>query len=73
MEVSPHGVTVNSLSLGLIDNVAGDWADAVARTVPRRPLGSPRDVGAAVAFLASDEAGWITGQVLPVNGGAYAG
>jgi NAD(P)-dependent dehydrogenase (short-subunit alcohol dehydrogenase family) len=73
VEVAPHGVTVNSLSLGLIDNVAGDWADAVARTVPRRRLGSPRDVGAAVAFLASDEAGWITGQVLPVNGGAHAG
>ena len=73
MEVAPHGVTVNSLSLGLIDNVAGDWADAVARSVPCRRLGSPRDVGAAVAFLASDEAGWITGQVLPVNGGAYAG
>ncbi len=73
MEVAPHGVTVNSLSLGLIDNVAGDWADAVARSVPCRRLGSPRDVGAAVAFLASDEAGWITGQVLPVNGGTYVG
>ena len=69
VEVAPSGVTVNCLSLGLMDNVAGEWADAMARRVPRRRLGSPADVGAAVVFLASDEAEWITGQVLPVNGG----
>ena len=69
VEVAPAGVTVNCLSLGLIDNVAGDWAEAMAARVPRRRLGSPADVGAAVVFLASDEADWITGQVLPVNGG----
>jgi NAD(P)-dependent dehydrogenase (short-subunit alcohol dehydrogenase family) len=69
VEVAPAGVTVNCLSLGLMDNVAGEWADAMARRVPRRRLGSPADVGAAVVFLASDEADWITGQVLPVNGG----
>jgi NAD(P)-dependent dehydrogenase (short-subunit alcohol dehydrogenase family) len=71
VEVAPFGVTVNSVSLGLIGNVSSDWADRVARTVPRRRLGTPDDIGAAVAFLASDEADWITGQVLPVNGGAY--
>jgi NAD(P)-dependent dehydrogenase (short-subunit alcohol dehydrogenase family) len=70
MELGPSGVTANCLTLGMMDNVDGEWADAVARTLPRRRLGSPRDVGAAVAFLASDEADWITGQVLPVNGGA---
>ena len=69
VEVAPSGVTVNCLSLGLMDNVAGDWAGAMAGRVPRRRLGSPADVGAAVVFLASEEAGWITGQVLPVNGG----
>jgi NAD(P)-dependent dehydrogenase (short-subunit alcohol dehydrogenase family) len=69
VEVAPAGVTVNCLSLGLMDNVTGEWAEAVARRVPRRRLGSPADVGAAVVFLASDEADWITGQVLPVNGG----
>ena len=69
VEVAPAGVTVNCLSLGLMDNVAGEWADAVAARVPRRRLGSPADVGAAVVVLASDEAEWITGQVLPVNGG----
>jgi NAD(P)-dependent dehydrogenase (short-subunit alcohol dehydrogenase family) len=69
VEAAPSGVTANCLSLGLMDNVAGEWADAMAARVPRRRLGSPADVGAAVVFLASDEADWITGQVLPVNGG----
>ena len=73
VEVAPFGVTVNSLSLGLIGNRQSEWADRVAGTVPRRRLGTPGDVGAAVAFLASDEADWITGQVLPVNGGSYTG
>jgi NAD(P)-dependent dehydrogenase (short-subunit alcohol dehydrogenase family) len=71
IEVAPFGVTVNSVSLGLIGNVSSEWADRVARTLPRRRLGTPADIGAAVAFLASDDADWITGQVLPVNGGAY--
>jgi NAD(P)-dependent dehydrogenase (short-subunit alcohol dehydrogenase family) len=69
VEVAPSGVTANCLSLGLMDNVPGEWAEAMARRVPRRRLGSPADAGAAAVFLASDEAGWITGQVLPVNGG----
>ena len=70
VEVARTGVTVNAVALGLMDNVPSEWAQAVARTVPVGRLGSPQDVGAAVVFLASDEAGWITGQVLPVNGGA---
>jgi NAD(P)-dependent dehydrogenase (short-subunit alcohol dehydrogenase family) len=70
LEVASSGVTVNSVSLGLMDNVPQDFTEAIARTVPRKRLGSPEDVGAAVAFLASDEADWVTGQVLPVNGGS---
>ncbi|MCU1396796.1 MAG: short-chain dehydrogenase [Ilumatobacteraceae bacterium] len=72
MEVAPMGVTMNALSLGLIGNVQSDWAAKVARSVPRRRLGTPDDIGGAVAFLASDAADWITGQVLPVNGGSYS-
>jgi NAD(P)-dependent dehydrogenase (short-subunit alcohol dehydrogenase family) len=71
VEVAPFGVTVNSVSLGLMAGRPSEWAERVARGVPRRRLGTPADIGAAVAFLASDEADWITGQVLPVNGGAY--
>jgi NAD(P)-dependent dehydrogenase (short-subunit alcohol dehydrogenase family) len=69
-EVAPDGVTVNALSLGLMDNVGGEWADRIMRTIPRRRLGTAADIGHAVAFLASDEADWITGQVLPINGGS---
>src|SRR5437588_8441361 len=70
VEVAAAGVTVNCLSLGQMDNVPGEWAERVIRTVPRGRLGTPADVAAAVAFLASNEADWITGQVLPVNGGS---
>jgi 3-oxoacyl-[acyl-carrier protein] reductase len=67
-EVGRHGVTVNALSLGTMNNWQG--AEELARkttTVGR--AGGPEDVGAAVAFLASPEAAWINGQLLPVNGG----
>lgn len=67
-EVGRHGVTVNALSLGTMNNWQG--AEELARrttTVGR--AGSPDDVGAAVAYLASNEASWVNGQLLPVNGG----
>lgn len=67
MEVARHGVTVNCVSLGTIEHPGAD-----ARLVKGYPvgrLGRPEDVGAAVVFLASEEASWITGQNLPVNGG----
>ncbi|RIL05148.1 MAG: short-chain dehydrogenase [Proteobacteria bacterium] len=70
MEVGPSGVTANCLSLGPMDNIPAPIADAIVGQLPLRRVGKPEDVGAAVAYLASDEAGWITGQVLPVNGGA---
>jgi NAD(P)-dependent dehydrogenase (short-subunit alcohol dehydrogenase family) len=65
-EVGPHGVTCNALALGGMEGIPGD---ASQNPVPR--WGKPRDIGAMTAFLASDEAEWITGQLLPVNGGAF--
>lgn len=68
-EVGGHDITANALSLGTMNNWEG--AEQIARkttTVGR--AGSPQDVGAAVAYLASPEAEWINGQVLPVNGGS---
>jgi NAD(P)-dependent dehydrogenase (short-subunit alcohol dehydrogenase family) len=65
-ELGPAGVTCNALSLGVMSGVPEELARA--NPVPR--LGRPDDVGHAVAFLASGEAEWITGQVLAVNGGA---
>jgi NAD(P)-dependent dehydrogenase (short-subunit alcohol dehydrogenase family) len=64
-EVGPLGVTCNSLALGRMEGIR---ADSPRTPIPR--LGTGRDIGATVAFLASDGAEWITGQVIPVNGGA---
>ncbi len=67
-ETGRSGITVNALSLGTMNN----WdSDALAKKtcfVPR--AGSPEDVGAGVAYFASKEAAWVTGQVLPLNGGS---
>ena len=71
LEVARQGVTANSLALGLMDDGRGGVAlEGIAAQVPVGRLGTPEDVGAAVAFLASDEAGWITGQTIGVNGGS---
>ena len=70
-EVAGTGVTANTLALGIIDNHADRTvAAALARQVPVGKLGQPEDIAPAVVFLASEEAGWITGQVLGVNGGS---
>lgn len=75
-EVASRHVTVNVVAPGLIDTdmtrAVGDKAQADwAAMIPLRRLGAPEDVAAAVCFLASDEASYITGQVLAVNGGMY--
>jgi NAD(P)-dependent dehydrogenase (short-subunit alcohol dehydrogenase family) len=69
VEVAPAGVTVNSITLGGMDNIGAEWAERAAMGIPRRRLGSGIDAGAAVVYFASEEADWVTGQVLPVNGG----
>jgi 3-oxoacyl-[acyl-carrier protein] reductase len=76
LEVASRGITVNVVAPGLIDT---DMTRAIAETareewaskIPLRRLGTPDDIAAAVCFLASDEAAYITGQVLAVNGGMY--
>jgi 3-oxoacyl-[acyl-carrier protein] reductase len=67
-------VTANAVTPGYIetDMTAGLPADVKAeftKQIPLGRMGSPGDIAAAVAFLASDEAGYVTGQVLSVNGG----
>jgi len=71
IELARDGVTANTLALGLMSN-AGDAAatKAIAATVPVGRLGTPDDVGAAVVYLASPEASWITGQTIGLNGGS---
>ena len=67
-EVGRKGVTVNALSLGAMNNFEGHEHSAKATLVGRS--GTPEDVGAAALYLCSDEAGWMTGQTIPLNGGA---
>jgi len=75
-EVASRNVTVNVVAPGLIEtdmtkaiteSAKTDWASQI----PMGRMGTPADVAAAVSFLASDEASYITGQVLAVNGGMY--
>ena len=71
MEVARSGVTANTLALGLMANVGdAESTRAMARSVPVGRLGTPEDVGAAVVWLASSEAAWVTGQTIGVNGGS---
>jgi 3-oxoacyl-[acyl-carrier protein] reductase len=73
-EVASRGVTVNAVAPGFIVTPMTDAIGEAQRTkltsaIPLGRLGQPSDVAAAVVFLASDEAGWITGATLHVNGG----
>ena len=71
-ELGSRGITVNCVSPGLIDTPmsANVFDDAfVQRMVPLGRVGRPEDVANAVAYLASEAAGYVTGQVVPVNGG----
>jgi len=67
-EVGHDGVTLNALSLGAMNNFEGHEHAAAATIVGRS--GTPENVGAAALYLCSDEASWMTGQTIPLNGGA---
>jgi 3-oxoacyl-[acyl-carrier protein] reductase len=76
-EVASRSITVNVVAPGLIDtdmtrDISSDAQKNWTSAIPLGRLGTPDDVAAAVCFLASDAAGYITGQVLAVNGGMYA-
>ena len=76
LEVASRGITVNAVSPGLIDTdmtkgISEGAHDEWAAKIPLKRLGTPDDIAGAVTFLASDEASYITGQVLAVNGGMY--
>jgi 3-oxoacyl-[acyl-carrier protein] reductase len=76
LEVASRNITVNAVAPGLIDTdmtraIAAGAHDEWAAKIPLKRLGTPDDVANAVVFLASDEAAYITGHVLAVNGGMY--
>ncbi len=73
-EVASRGITVNIVAPGFVQTpMTGVLTDAqrerMLGAIPMGRMGRPEEIGAAVAYLASDEAGWITGTVLHVNGG----
>jgi 3-oxoacyl-[acyl-carrier protein] reductase len=75
-EVASRGITVNVVAPGLIDTemtktLTEGASDSWASQIPLGRMGRPDDVAWTVCFLASDEAAYITGQVLAVNGGMY--
>ena len=75
-EIGSRGITVNVIAPGFIDTdmtaaMTGDAKDALAKQIALGRLGAPSDIANAVAFLAGDEASYITGETLHVNGGMH--
>ena len=75
-EIGSRGITVNVVAPGFIDTdmtktLSEDVRKGLMDRVPVQRLGAPEDIAAAVAFLASHEAGYVTGTTLHVNGGLY--
>jgi len=72
LELASRGITVNAVAPGVIDTEMSEGvfsAEAIAQLVPMKRAGKPEDVADLVGFLASDQAGYITGQIISVNGG----
>jgi 3-oxoacyl-[acyl-carrier protein] reductase len=75
-EYASRGITVNAVAPGFIDtemtkNLPADIKTVMLGAIPLGRMGQPEDVAAATVFLCSDEASYVTGQVLRVNGGMY--
>ncbi|MBF0209694.1 MAG: 3-oxoacyl-ACP reductase FabG [Desulfamplus sp.] len=72
-EVASRNITVNAVAPGFIktDMIETFAIDDIIKSIPAKRVGKPEDVAAAVIFFSSDEASYITGQVLGVNGGIY--
>lgn len=77
-EVGARGITVNAVAPGFIDTdmtkgLAEEHKQVLLKQIPLGRLGQPEEIAAAVAFLASPEAAYITGETISVNGGMYMG
>ncbi len=70
LEVAKSGVTANSLAIGLMGMPDPQITAAIARSIPVGRTGVPGDIAAACVWLASEEAAWVTGQTIEINGGA---
>jgi NAD(P)-dependent dehydrogenase (short-subunit alcohol dehydrogenase family) len=83
VELAPHGIRVNAVAPGLTATPLVDawiaqqddpetFATGVAANIPQRRIGTPEEVAAAIAYLAADESGHVTGASIPVDGGYTA-
>jgi len=77
-EVASRGITVNVVSPGFIDTdmtkaLTAEQKESIFKDIPANRLGDPKEIAATVGFLASDEAAYITGETIHVNGGMYMG
>ena len=71
METARSGVTANTIALGMIDNHADpSITEAIGRSIPVGRPGNPKDIGPLCVYLASNEAEWMTGQTIELNGGS---
>jgi 3-oxoacyl-[acyl-carrier protein] reductase len=70
LEVARTGVTANTLALGLMEQRDPTVTAHLARAIPVGRAGTPEDVAAACVWLASEEAAWVTGQTIEINGGS---
>jgi 3-oxoacyl-[acyl-carrier protein] reductase len=78
MEIGSRGITVNAVAPGFIDTdmtreLSEEQTNLLLSKIPLARYGQPEEIAAVVAFLASDQAGYITGETVHVNGGMYMG
>jgi 3-oxoacyl-[acyl-carrier protein] reductase len=71
IELGQYGITVNVISPGAVQTgwITTELEKQITESYPLRRMGKPEDIANAIVFLASEQAGWITGQVLYVGGG----
>ncbi len=73
VEVARRGITVNAVAPGLVETqLTADLGPDLAQQIPARRLGTPQEIAACIGFLASEQAGYVTGSVLTVDGGLSA-
>jgi 3-oxoacyl-[acyl-carrier protein] reductase len=77
LALAPHGIRVNAIAPGLTDTAQPRYGNTdaelaeIAKTLPLGRMGRPEEIAGLMAYLASDAAEWITGQVYHINGGVY--
>ena len=76
MEIGSRGITVNAVAPGFIDTdmtreLSEEQTESLLSKIPLSRYGKPEEIASVVAFLASDQAGYISGETLHVNGGMY--